>query len=131
MRISILAVLLLAACAPDSPQQPAERQLFAGQGRDRLCQAGDRAGFVAYGQGDSNCSVRGRLQREGKNGAILPDGDEDCRIPVTLEGETAVLGAAPAACSYYCGPGATFAGKTFTSNASASPAIDFAGDPLC
>ena len=60
------------------PVGPAARRLLAGarqaftdlpalspgEGRDRLCIAGEagnyRAGLIAYGQGDVNCSASGR-----------------------------------------------------------------------
>ena len=124
--------LVLAACSqePPPPAEP-ERALYAGQGRDRLCVDGDRAGFVTYGAGNANCSARGKLDRGGAATSIRPDGDEDCRIPVAFSGDRASLGAGRPTCSYYCGPGATFDGKSFSRDASASPAVDFAGDPLC
>lgn len=94
--------------------------------------AGDRVGFIAYGENDSNCSVRGRLNRAGEQLlTIIPDGDEDCRIEVREEGGSLRLGKVAPACAYYCGPGASFEGKSFTESTSASPAVDFAGDPMC
>jgi len=125
-------VFLLSACSPQAPEEPAKRSLFAGEGRDRLCRAGDRVGFITYGEGDANCSVRGRVDRAGKQIlAIMPDGDGDCRVELREEGRTLRLGKVAAACAYYCGPGASFEGRTFAESASASPAVDFAGDPLC
>lgn len=132
MRAFALAIALsLAACSPEGGQPPAERALYAGAGRDRLCVKGMEAGFITYGEGDSNCSVRGRLEGQGDATVLVPAGDEDCRIPIRRDGEQAVLAAAAAACAYYCGPGANFAGRRFTRSADASPAVDFAGDPLC
>lgn len=130
MRLLPLA-LLLAACSPQASDQPPERSLYAGEGRDRLCLAGNRAGFIVYGKGDANCSARGRLERQGGIGSFVPDGDDDCRIALSFAGETVKFGPGQAACAYYCGPGADFAGKGFTRGYSASPAVDFAGDPLC
>ena len=123
--------LLLAACSPEPPPPTPERAIYAGQGRDRLCVEGDRAGFVTYGAGEANCSARGRIERAGATASFRPDGDEDCRIAVTISGDRASLGPGQPSCSYYCGPGATFGGKSFSRDASASPAVDFAGDPLC
>ena len=123
--------LLIAACSPEPPPAAPEQALYAGQGRDRLCVQGDRAGFVTYGAGDGNCSARGRLERSGEAANLRPDGDEDCRISVTFSGDRVSLGPVKPSCSYYCGPGATFGGKAFSRSASASPAVDFAGDPLC
>ena len=127
----LLLALLLAACSPQVPDQPPERSLYAGEGRDRLCLAGNRAGFIVYGTGDANCSARGRLERQGAIGSFVPDGDEDCRIALSFADETVKFDTGQAACAYYCGPGADFAGKGFTRSDSASPAVDFAGDPLC
>lgn len=132
MRYLILTSLLLAACSPEAPEIPAGRALYAGEGSDRLCLAGDRAGLITYGKGDANCSVRGRAERAGAQlVAIVPDGDPDCRIEAREADGSIRLGKAEASCTFYCGPGADFAGKAFTKSATASPAIDFAGDPLC
>ena len=132
MRSILPAFLLLAACSSDAPQSSAERALYAGEGRDRLCLAGGRAGFIAYGNGETNCSVRGRMQGTGEQFVtIIPDGDEDCRIEARRSGDMIRLKPLSAACDYYCGPGASFEGRAFTENAAASPAVDFAGDPLC
>ena len=132
MRSILPALLLLAACSSEAPPSSPQRVLFAGEGRDRLCLAGGRAGFIAYGNGDTNCSVRGRMQRTGEQLAtIIPDGDEDCRIEARRSGDMIHLKALSAACDYYCGPGASFEGRAYAVNAAASPAVDFAGDPLC
>ena len=128
-------VLLLAACS----QQPAEPSLatgtFAGQGRDRLCIAGEpgsyRAGLIAYGAGDNNCTVSGRLVPAGPNWLLVPAGEGPCRTPVTVDGNTVRIGEVPAACAYYCAPGASLAGKTYNRADMGAKAMDFAGDPLC
>lgn len=130
MRILAL-VLLLAACSPEQAEPPAERLLYAGDGRDRLCIVGQRGGFVIYSNGNANCSARGRIERSGDRVVLIPDGDADCRIEARVDGDRLALGAQPEACGYYCGPGADYAGKALTQQASASPAVDFAGDPLC
>jgi hypothetical protein len=132
MRILAL-VLLLAACTQEAPRKPVEQAItYAGEGRDRLCTKGDRAGFIAYGKNDSNCTAQGRIERSGEHLLTLqPVGDADCRIPIAEQAGTLRLGKAGAACSYYCGPDASFDGKAFTKDASASAAVDFAGDPLC
>ena len=128
----IALVLLLAACSPQAPDKPAAQVTYAGAGRDRLCLKGDRVGFITYGQGGMNCSAQGRIGRTGEHSlAIVPIGDGDCRIPAEEKGDTITLGKTTAACAYYCGPDATFVGRTFTKAASTSPAVDFAGDPLC
>ena len=130
MRVLVL-VPLLAACSPQAPEPPAERLLYAGEGRDRLCLVGERGGLITYGDGDANCSARGRIERTGERLLLIPDGDPDCRIEASLTGDRLTLGARTDACAYYCGPGADFAGKSFSRDGTASPAVDFAGDPLC
>jgi len=133
-RISSLAILI-AACS----QQPAEPSLnpgtFAGEGRDRLCIAGEagnyRAGLVSYGEGDINCSASGRIDWQGNSLALVPRGETACRIPLIIEGNTVRTGNVPAACSYYCGLGATMSGKTYHRSDMGSKAVDLAGDPLC
>ena len=126
---AILPILLLTACSAE-PEQ--ERSTYAGAGRDRLCIDGNRAGFIVYGSGDVNCSVRGNVQRAGERLTIIPIGDEDCRIPAQIFSGSIRLEARPAACAYYCGPGADFSGRDFRKvDGEPRAATDLAGDPLC
>ena len=135
MRKIIALTLLLTACS----QQPAEPSVtggsFAGPGRDRLCISGEagalRAGLIAYGEGDVNCSAAGKLEQSGQNWMLVPKGEGDCRIPLNIAGDIVRIGQPPASCTYYCGPGATMAGKSFTHSNEGQPAADLAGDPLC
>jgi hypothetical protein len=135
MRLIFALTLLLAACS----EQPAEPDLaggaFAGVGRDRLCIAGEkgalRAGLIAYGTGDVNCSASGSLEPAGQGWVLVPKGEGDCRIPLEIKGDSVNVGQPPVACAYYCGPGATMAGEAFARSDSASKAVDLAGDPLC
>ena len=135
MRFALPLALLLTACS----QQPAKPSLttgtFAGDGRDRLCIAGEpgkyRAGLIVFGADDVNCSASGRLERTEPGWSLVPKGEGDCRIPLTIDGNIVRIGKVPAACAYYCGQGADYGGKALTKNASASPAVDFYGDPLC
>ena len=105
MRVLAL-VLSLAACSPQAPKPATEHLLYAGEGRDRLCLAGQRGGFITYGDGDANCSARGRVERTGDRLLLIPVGDSDCRIEASVTGDRLTLGARTAACTYYCGPGA-------------------------
>lgn len=146
MRFAILTLSLgLAACGsrPASTDQ-LERETatggpvltFQGAGRDRLClrNAGDKfaAGLIVYAaSSNANCSVRGLYQAVDRPAAIEVPGDA-CRIAVSgdLKG-TVTLGPLDPACHYYCGPGATYAGKSFRRTATSVPVTDLAGDPLC
>ena len=135
MRVTLPLAMLLAACS----QQPAEPTLatgtFAGAGRDRLCLAGEpgnyRGGTIAFGEGDVNCSASGKIEIQGSQMTLVPRGEGDCRIPLTMEGASVRIGQVPAACAYYCGPGASLAGKAFERSDQAVPVTDVAGDPLC
>jgi hypothetical protein len=108
---------------------------FAGEGRDRLCIAGEagnyRAGFIAFGEGEVNCAASGRIDAQGSQVALVPRGEGDCRIPLSAKGNTVRIGEVPASCSYYCGPGASMAGKSFIQTNGGAAATDLAGDPLC
>lgn len=140
MRATLIPLLLLtAACrqheaAPEEPVQAPETSAvtaFAGTGRDRLClkEEEGRAAFITYAaQGDTNCSVRGSAS---DGPAIRPDGDTSCAIPFDRQGDRITLGAGGEACAYYCGPGASFEGKSFVRMDKAEPVTDIAGDPLC
>ena len=135
MRPALVLALLLAACS----RQPAAPSLttgtFVGDGRDRLCIGGEpgsyRAGLIAYGDGDVNCSAAGRLERTNAGWALVPKGEGDCRIPLAIDGNMVRIGQVPAACSYYCGPGATLAGKSYNRSDMGAQAVDLAGEPLC
>lgn len=128
-----LPFLLLFACSPQPEDSfGSETVAYAGAGRDRLCTAGGEAGFIAYGNGNTNCSVSGMiLERSSSALVIAPHGDSDCKISATVNGGIISLGPRSDACAYYCGPDADFSGRTFTRQDGASPAVDFAGDPLC
>ena len=129
--LSTALLLPLGACSPEAAKPPAERLLYVGEGRDRICVAGQRGGLIIYGDANANCSARGQVERSAGRLVLRPDGDPDCRIEARLDGDRLTLFARGSACAYYCGPGADYGGKALTKNASASPAVDFAGDPLC
>jgi hypothetical protein len=135
MRPTLAFALLLAACSQKPTEPSIDTGIFAGQGRDRLCIAGEggalRAGLIAYGLGDTNCSASGNLQPAGQGWVLIPKGEGDCRIPLEIDGNTVKIGQAPAACAYYCGPTANMAGKAFNRADMGSQAVDLAGDPLC
>ena len=135
MRFIILAPLLLAACSPEPGQPALATGTFAGEGRDRLCIAGEagayRAGLIAYGRGDNNCSANGRLERAADGWTLVPTGEGGCRIPLAVNGNEIRIGQVPADCRYYCGPGAYMAGKRYNRADMGARAVDLAGDPLC
>jgi hypothetical protein len=132
----LTCLLLLAAC---SQEQDSAFEIatgtFAGDGRDRLCVAGEagnyRAGVIAFAEGDANCSATGRIDAKNGQYALVPRGEGACRIPIRIEGNTVRIDALPSACSYYCGPGATLEGKSFNRADMGATAVDLAGDPLC
>lgn len=128
--------MLLAACSQGQEPAPSiATGNFAGEGRDRLCIAGEagnyRAGFIAFGEGDVNCSASGRIEVQGGQFALVPRGEGDCRVPLSVEGGKVRIGKVPAACAYYCGPGASMAGKSFSQGSASGAVVDLAGDPLC
>jgi hypothetical protein len=135
MRPLLCFALLLAGCSREPAQPSIATGTFAGQGRDRLCIAGDpgayRAGLIAYGGGDANCSAAGKLEASPAGWVLIPKGEGDCKIPLAIEGDAVRVGQVSAACTYYCGPGATLADKSFTRSDKDSKAVDLAGDPLC
>lgn len=136
MRPILPLSLFLAACSQEPAQPTPAAGTFAGDGRDRLCIAGERgsyrAGLIAYApSGDSNCSASGKLEQTGASWALVPKGEGDCRIPLEIEGNLVRVGQAPGACGYYCGPGASLAGKRYNRADMGAQAVDLAGDPLC
>jgi hypothetical protein len=135
MRTIIPMALLLAACSQQAKNPSIPTGTYAGQGRDRLCIAGEaggyRAGLIAYGQGNVNCSAAGKLEPTGAGWVLIPKGEGPCRIPIEMQGSGVRIGQPPAACAYYCGPGATMAGRTYNRSDMGAKAVDLAGDPLC
>ena len=136
MRVPLLLGLLpLAACSQEPAPLILATGTFAGDGRDRLCIAGKagayRAGLISYGPGDNNCSASGRLEKAGEEWALVPAGEGDCRISLAMNGNVIRIGQIPAACRYYCGPGAFMAGKRFNRADMGAKAVDLAGEPLC
>jgi hypothetical protein len=135
MRRILPILMLVAACS----QEPASPTLatgnFAGEARDRLCIAGDagayRAGLIAYGEGDTNCSASGRVEPAGNGWQLIPTGEGDCKIPLDIQGNVVRVGQVPSACAYYCGPGASLAGRIFNRADMGAKVTDLAGDPLC
>ena len=137
MRLLLLSALTLTACSNEPAARPSDvlAGTYIGAGRNALCIAGEggvqRAGVIVYGEGDLNCSASGRLDPTGGTLMLIPSGETECRIPLNVAGEMVTIGAVPAACAYYCAPGARLEGQAFTRSAEALPVTDFAGDPLC
>ena len=103
MRRILLLALLLTACSEEAATPGVAPGTFAGEGRDRLCIAGEagalRAGLIAYGQGDVNCAAAGSLQPAGQGWALVPRGERDCRIPLQIDGNAVRIGQPPSACA--------------------------------
>jgi hypothetical protein len=138
MRLIPAFALLIAACSSETAGPSLATGSFAGEGRDRLCIAGEgqnlRAGFIAYGDGDANCSASGSLTQADGQWTLVPRGESanGCRVGLTIANGTASIAPAGADCAYYCGPGVDLAGKSFDlGKPAAAPATDLAGDPLC
>jgi hypothetical protein len=135
MRPILLLAPLLAACSQEAAPPLLATGMFAGEGRDRLCIAGEpgayRAGLIAYGPDNVNCSAAGRLEQGAAGWTLVPKGEGDCRIPLAVEGNSVRVGKPPEACSYYCGPGASLEGKTYNRADMGAKAVDLGGDPLC
>jgi len=137
MRLLLLAFVLAAvACAKEPPAAPElATGSFTGVGDDALCVAGEagaqRAGFVTYGADEANCSASGTIEPNGDAWTLTPKGDSACSINLRLDPDQVTLGPVAANCAYYCGPGATYAGKAFRRSPAAANATDLAGDPLC
>jgi len=136
MRFVCLAALLLGACSEDADPGGGLVGVYRGQERDALCVAreseGLKAGFVTYGDGDTNCSVSGRAVADGGSLILTPRGDSECSVEIRIANGVASIGPRSQACDYYCGPGANYAGRELRKAPDAAPNVtDFAGDPLC
>ena len=137
MRFLILsAALTITACAKEEAAAPTlPTGTYPGGERNALCIAGEgaaqRAGFVIYGADNANCSASGRIEAAGDGWNLVPAGDADCKIPVTVEAGRVSLGRLPPACAYYCGPGISADGKSFGPTVEGPPPSDLAGDSLC
>lgn len=130
-----LLILATTGCStqPADPGPPSGS--FSGTGRDRLCVAGEgesrRAGIIAYGAGNTNCSAAGALTRAGEGYVLVPQGEGACRIGLSISGDTVKVTSVPGACAYLCGPGTVLAEKAFQRDVATGPVTDFAGDDLC
>ncbi len=135
MRQLILIALILSGCRAGNA--PAEASLYRGEGRDRLCLVPDgdgyRAGLIAFGAGDSNCSLSGRAAFDGRKLTMSPHGDSSCIVTATVVDGVARVAPLPPSCAYYCAPGADMSGRSFRkiAHGDLAEAKDFAGDPLC
>lgn len=138
MRAMVLSLFLLTACkqqeqqpaAVDAPIAATLTGVYGGSGRDRLCYNADskRMGMITYGPKETNCAIRGSFD----GSSLRPDGDTKCQVPVAIEGNRITLiNEGGSECAYYCGPDASFAGKTFDRMDNQPPVTDIAGDPLC
>ena len=119
MRISLLAALLLTACAPRATTPPGPPPgTYHGAGKDRLIVAGTAESptadlLVFAPDGAANCSMAGTVARAGGEWQLTPPGEGDCHVALTIDGKVARITNVPAACSYYCGPGAGLERKSF------------------
>lgn len=139
------ALLALAACGGGDDASDAPSTAAPGEGlgpafyelgaRSGLCAASDNgAAMIVYADDtDANCMVEGQIVT-GEDGALalVPRGDDQCRIPIEDRGQSIRLGDGGEACAYYCGGDVSFAGRELTKNWDETPDLrDAAGDPLC
>ncbi len=87
--------------------------------------------MIAFGPGNTNCSASGVVMVDGGQFVLVPRGEGECRIPLEIDGNVVRVGQPPAACAYYCGPGADMAGRAYNKADMGAQAVDMAGDPLC
>lgn len=152
MRALFLIPLMLASCsqaeeeaeAPAIPVTGSLAGLYERAGADeipdRICIGGTsedlRFGLVTQGDGPSNCTARGSVQRTGATLALRIDGAPACTLSATTIQAGLALGTATGAeCAYYCGANAQLTPGAFV-KIGARPTdirktVDVAGDPLC
>jgi hypothetical protein len=95
-----------------------------------------RFGLVVWTGADQGCSGAGTATRSGNALRLTMAGSEECSIEARVEGTRVIFPPTqPPGCSYYCSPGARFAGtnldKTGGSEADARRAKDLVGGQLC
>lgn len=132
----ILCILAAAACSKVAPEQGLSSGIYKSGALDALCVAkaegGERGGLIVYGEGETNCSLSGRIEASGGGYVLVPAGEGGCRIGLAETGGSISIGSVPGACSYYCAPGASLSGKRFKRVAAQGrKVVDLAGDPLC
>ena len=118
MRTTLLLACLIASCAKAPSERVLKPGIYFGAGRDALCVMNKAAPqhftFIAFaGHGDSNCAAEGEIEHSANGWALVPAGEGGCRIPLRVDGDSIAIGAVPAACAYYCGPGATLNRQAF------------------
>lgn len=144
-----LMILLLAACGGTEAEDPVGTDeitgLYLGEGegkqQDRVCMVEVPSGTVRFGivtlePDRAACSGIGRVEQTGTGVRLIMVGEQDCAVRASVAGTWVSLTASvPEGCSYYCGPGATLAGKSFEktddSLEGAMSADDLVGNPLC
>jgi hypothetical protein len=116
--------------AANASARAAATATYAGTDKDRLCYNAEskRMAMITYGSAANNCTMRGSFD----GSSLRPEGDDKCQVPVAIEGNRITLiNEGGPACTYYCGSGASYAGKTFARMDRPEPVTDIAGDPLC
>lgn len=138
--VTFLLLAALFACSPTGDDGPSNAEIgkYVGQwsdgSRGGLCVADSgQAAFVVYGhEGDANCMAQGEVVASNGETVFAPKGDVQCRIPLTIAGDSITFGDGGAACTYYCGGDVTMSGKSVArSDATRGALVDVAGDPLC
>ncbi|WP_265561876.1 hypothetical protein [Sphingomicrobium arenosum] len=136
----VAGALMLGACSgSEEAAKVAEAAVPAGlyadaAGTSGICVGEDgAAAFILYAdQGAANCAGEGRIEGAEDRLALVPQGDENCRLPLSFDGETLAFGEAPAACAYYCRGDATIDARALTAGGDTTvDPVDPAGEPLC
>ncbi len=144
-----LLMLLFASCGDTEVEDPVGTSnltgLYLGEGegkqQDRICMVTAPSGAVRFGivtlePDRAACSGIGRVPQAGDELRLIMAGDENCELRANVADTRVTFPASvPEGCSYYCGPDATLAGKSFEktddSLEGAMSADDLVGNPLC
>ena len=139
MRASLcfLPLLAMAGCSsgegePAIDERVIEPGLFAAvAGEGGVCIEPDNAGFVFTAEDGRNCMAQGQFANDSEGMIFVPRGDGQCKIPVTVDGDTLTFGDGGNACSFYCASDLELAGRSARRTDSLEPITDAAGDLVC
>lgn len=140
MRVAIMPLLLaLSACGSGGDGDGGDATgaalgSFSDGERSGFCSRDDGSvAFILYDDdSDANCMAEGRVEGEGGELAFVPRGDEQCRIPMTLDGDALAFGALDESCRYYCGGDTELEGRRLSRGDATGRALsDPSGAEVC